>query len=100
MRNMFLAVVTVATLACVGCTESQHGGGPSQQGGYLGLNAGAHQAPAPAPSDSMSDPLAWCVHSTEPSRCRARAGLDYPICIKVPEHYNACRAAMDQMHPT
>src|SRR5262245_22482826 len=60
-----------ATRAAPAAPPPAHGSG---QGGYLGLNNGAHLAPAtPEPT---TGPLAWCVHSPDPSHCRGRAVVE------------------------
>jgi hypothetical protein len=41
--------------------------------------------------------LAWCVHSPEPARCRARSAAEHQICMGA-NNYGACRHAVDQMH--
>lgn len=125
MRKLFLGVAMATVLAFGGSAfaQSQQGGYLGQnpsghqtatlaapthpgsgQGGYLGIDPGARLAPAPKPAGNMagnmmSDPMAWCSSSPEPSRCRARAAIEHPMCLEHPEHYAACRFAMDQMHP-
>jgi hypothetical protein len=88
--------VAARTAPTDGSAAPAHGSG---QGGYLGLNNGGHLMPA-AP-EPTTGPLAWCVHSPDPSHCRGRALVENDICKdKTGAHYDACRQAIDQMHNT
>jgi hypothetical protein len=123
MRKILLAATAALTIG-LGCSaealaQSHQGGylgespGTSQlaagiaaptrgsgQGGYLGLNPGANLKPASnAETDMRSSPEAWCRNSPEPSRCRARAAMEYQMCVgKAGSAYASCRFALDQMH--
>jgi len=95
MRKLFLTMAAVTILACGGASAQ------SQQGGYLGQGNGNTLQSARLPDEPMqTSPTAWCKHSPEPSRCRARAVVEHEICAgKEGRSYEACRFAMDQMHP-
>jgi hypothetical protein len=73
----------------------------SLQGGYLGRNAGATLKPPTAASaaDYLTEPAAWCANSPVPGRCRNRAAADHAWCIAnaSPERYATCRRTMDFM---
>ena len=95
MRKFILVAAAAATLVC-GTAFAQ-----SQQGGYLGQNAGANLQSARVVEEPMSSsPMAWCKFSPEPSRCRARSAAEHDMCQGKSSEasYAACRFAMDQMH--
>jgi hypothetical protein len=125
MRGLILALAAVVALAVGGgaLAQSQQGGylgknpgtnqtastsppsgiSGSHQGGYLGLNPGATLKPlSPAQEEAAEasvSPRAWCKSSTEPSRCWAVAERDHASCMSTsPDHYDACRFALDKMH--
>jgi len=131
MRNIFVAAIAAATLAWGAggaVAQSQQGGylginpgahqtssagpveklGPSRipgsgQGGYLGLNPGAHLTPLPRAEEEAAEarmaPRAWCKSSVELSKCWANAQRDHDSCMNTsPDHYEACRFALDKMH--
>jgi hypothetical protein len=121
MRKMMIAFAVTAVLG-TGTAFGQ-----SQQGGYLGVNPGAHQtastvAPsatgsgqggylgqnlgagltagqrgAPSLADELADASAWCRMSRDPDHCRGNAAGDHKICVADPQHYDSCRYAMSQM---
>ncbi len=123
MRNLFLAALAAVALTVAGgaYAQSQQGGylgkspgtqqtastspslSGSHQGGYLGLNHGAQLKPLPPAEEQAAEtrmsPRAWCKSSTEPSRCYATAERDHGSCMATsPDHYAACRFALDKMH--
>jgi hypothetical protein len=98
MRNLFLAALVAVTLMGAGGAFAQ-----SQQGGYLGINNGAQAKALPpaeeAAAEAKMEPRAWCKSSTEPSRCWANAEREHASCMSTsPDHYEACRFALDKMH--
>ncbi len=122
MRRILMLWVAVACLGVAGTASAQSGQGgylglnpgktqtagttglpearSSGQGGYLGRNVGADVKPlAPAAVvDANSDPVAWCVNSLVPGRCRNRATIDHAWCASNrPDKYASCRRSMDLM---
>lgn len=74
---------------------------PSRQGGYLGLGVGANVVPLvkPTAADYLTSPTAWCTaESSRPNACRAKAAIEHDYCKTRPDHYGACRRALDSMH--
>ncbi len=69
----------------------------SHQGGYLGLNAGATLKPmVMMTGDMRASPMMFCQTSVEPGRCRSRALSDHAYCMeRNPDRYAVCRRAMD-----
>jgi hypothetical protein len=118
-------IVTIAAMVvCVGTAGASFA--QSGQGGYLGLDPGAHVAPATTvppqlgslqggylgknvgqtatplkpvtAADYLTAPAAWCQNSVEPSRCRSRAEDDHAWCMAHnPARYADCRRTMDYM---
>ena len=73
----------------------------SGQGGYLGLDAGADLKPAPVmEGDERSSPMMWCQKTPgDRDICMKNAAADHKQCMaEAPNHYEACRFAFDRMH--
>jgi len=122
LRTAFLAALGAATLAGSGTGFAQsHQGGylgvdpgahqtasvaaparpGSGQGGYLGLDAGADLKPAPVmEGDERSSPMMWCQKTPgDRDICMKNAEADHKQCMaEDPSHYDACRFAFDRMH--
>jgi len=96
MRKNLIALAGAVLLASASAALAQ-----SHQGGYLGLDPGAHLTPAAPPhGDMMASPTAWCDQgSPHPSYCYGRAANEDKICRTAGrEHYASCRFALDQMY--